>query len=594
MQRVKKIIGKATGTRRARRISLTIFALLSLVAGGLIFYWHAHKKSLIRQELNKTITRKSNGLYNLSYRQFELDEVGGNLSVSDIHLDFDSARFLQLSNEERAPSLLFRIYIPQLRITGVETPRALLEKEIVGTEVEMTSPVIELLYTGKGKDSTADLPPDSIYKAILGNMNLVKIARLSLNNVEFSTSRWQSTDTALQVKGLHIRLGEILIDSTSGSDPDRFLFARKMELSADKAQWQDSKKLYQYRVDSFQVSLENKRLTARQFVIHPKLEEEAFMRKVGVQIDRFDIRFENVRLDGWNIPDITRQQLFADSLHIDQAQIKVYKDHNQPRDKINRVGSFPHQALQRLRYRINIPTVKIADAFVEYKQNTPKTGRKGKVQFYHTSLRIDNLSNDSAQVSRHPFCVARAGTSFMNLVRLDAVFRFNMARKDGSFDIDATVGKIEGPRLNSLTEPLAAARIESGLIRSASIHISGSDYSASASIQMPYEKLKVSVLSKDEQSGELDKKGLISLAANMIIRNDNPGKDGKVRIGKGRFQRDINRGFFNLVWKSLYVAIADSMGAPVKDKPEQVKVNTSPRKDSIPRPRKKGRVSGKK
>ena len=566
--------------------------LLSLIVAGLIFYWNARKKSLIKEKLSQTITRKSNGLYNLSYRQFELDEVAGNLHVSDIHLDFDSARLSLLGKENLNPSLLFRIYIPKLQIKGVQTPRALLEKEIAGSSVVINSPVIELIYTGKGKDSTADVPPDSLYRAILGNLNLVKVDSLSLNDVTLYTRRWHSDDTALLVKGLDIRLANILIDSNSGADPTRFLFAKQMELTADGAEWQDQKKLYRYQVDTLQISLAKKNLTARRFIIRPQWEEEAFMRKVGFQIDRFDIRFTDIQLQGWNIQQTTRQYIAADSLKIDQAQVKVYKDHNQPRDQINRVGTFPHQALQRLRYKVHIPAVYIRDAFVEYKQNTPKSGRKGKVQFYHTTLQIDHLTNDSLQISKNKFCVARASASFMNLARLDAVFRFNLARKDGSFNIEASLGHLEARELNAITEPLATARIESGLIHSARMHIAGSDYSGSATIDMKYEKLKVSVLSKDKETGELDKKGLVSLAANMIIKNDNPGKDGKLRLGRGRFERDINRGFFNLVWKSLYVAIADTMGAPVKEKPEQVKVKTSPRRDSIPRPKKKGRAAG--
>ncbi len=593
MQKVKRVIQKATATPKARRTSLVVFGLLSLLIGGAIFFWNARKKSLIKQQLNKTITRKSNGLYNLSYRQFELDEVAGNLSVSDIHLEFDSVRYAQLTQEGNEPSLLFRIYIPQLHITGVETPRALLDKEMVGSEVEIQSPVVELIYTGKGKDSTADLPPDSLYQAILGNMNLVKLASLSIKNVTLVTRKWKSSDTALQVQGLNMVLGDILIDSNSGADQSRFLFARKMELSANLARWEDAKKIYRYQLDSFSCNIEKKEMEARHFHIRPKLEEEDFMNKVGVQIDRYDIRFSDIRLMGWNIPLITRQQIIADSLSVSKAIVKVYKDHHQPRDHINRVGSFPHQALQRLRYRVIIPALTVQDAFIEYKQNTPKTGRKGKVQFYQTTLHVSNITNDSLRIRSNPFCIARAKTSFMNLTPLEAVFKFNLARTNGSYEVQASLGKINATELNSITEPLAAARIESGTVRSAQIHLSGSDYAGFASIQLQYENLKVAVLGKDEEKGTLDKKGLVSFAANMIIKNDNPGKDGILRIGKGKFERDINRGYFNLLWKSLYVAIADCMGAPVKDKPKQVKVTTPPNKDSIPRQKKSPRAAKK-
>jgi len=158
---------------------------------------------------------------------------------------------------------------------------------------------------------------------------------------------------------------------------------------------------------------------------------------------------------------------------------------------------------------------------------------------------------------------------FMNIVPLRASFFFNLASENGGFSVDGKLGEFNAEKLNAITQPLASAKVEKGIIHGADIKINGSDYAGNAVVTMLYENLKVAVLEKNEDDGKLDKKKLVSAAANIIIKNDNPGNDGNPRTGNGEFQRDTNRGFFNLVWKSLFVALSDNIGAPAKTTPKK-------------------------
>ncbi len=77
---------------------------------------------------------------------------------------------------------------------------------------------------------------------------------------------------------------------------------------------------------------------------------------------------------------------------------------------------------------------------------------------------------------------------------------------------------------------------------------------------MLYSGLKISLLKKDKQENKYDKKGLASLAANIIIKGSNPGGDGKTRVEDVHFRRLLNRSMFNLIWKTIFTGVKQTAG----------------------------------
>ena len=569
MQRVKKIIHSATSTPKRKRTSLVIFLVIcGLIAGG-VWYWNYYKKSIIKNEVDKSLSKGTNGLYTIAYSKFNLDELGGSLLVDSVKLQYDSVVYNRMVDDNNAPSLLFKVFVPQLSLTGVQTPKALIDKEVIGEKLQLLAPIIEIIYTGKGKDSTRNIPPEEVYRQLLSNLKLIRIKEIVISNATLITRKKNSSDTSLQVHNLTVNLTDALISDSTVADTSRILFAKSVALSIGRIEWLNKKKLYNYEVDNVILNSATRTLSLSAMKMVPQLSENDFMTRVGLQIDRFNLAFDSIQFINVNVARFFKESIEADSMVIHKASIKVYKDHNQPRDNVNRVGTFPHQIIQKLPVSINIRKAYLANAFIEYKQNTPKTGQKGMVQFYNASAVIDNITNQPEAIKANKICRADARCMFMNIASMRASFFFNLASDNGAFSVDGHLGEFNAEKLNFITLPLVAAKVEKGIIHGVDMKITGSDYVGHGTVTMLYEDLKISVLEKNEDDGKLDKKKLVSMAANIIIKNNNPGSDGKARIGTGEFQRDTNRGFFNLVWKSLFVALSDNIGAPAKSTPKK-------------------------
>ena len=78
---------------------------------------------------------------------------------------------------------------------------------------------------------------------------------------------------------------------------------------------------------------------------------------------------------------------------------------------------------------------------------------------------------------------------------------------------------------------------------------------------MKYEDLKVDVLKRDDDSKKIEKKGLTSFLANTIVKNSNPDK-GNLRKETPHYDRDIQKSFFNLVWKTIFTGMKETVGLP--------------------------------
>ena len=80
-------------------------------------------------------------------------------------------------------------------------------------------------------------------------------------------------------------------------------------------------------------------------------------------------------------------------------------------------------------------------------------------------------------------------------------------------------------------------------------------------MQLYYNKLKVKLLKEGEDGKPAQKKGLLSFLANtLIIKDANPSKGDAVRTAKIHFERPAGASFFNLLWKSVFVGMRETVG----------------------------------
>lgn len=560
MRAIKTKFKKATATPRRRIITLSILLVfLSAIAGG-IWYWNANKKAIIRNELEKAINKKSKGLYKIQYDNMELDEVAGSLSVSNLNLAYDSIKYTDLEKQEKAPPVLFNIHIPGINVSGVKTPRALLEKEIAGKKLEIKKPVIDIIYTHSGKDSLRITPTKELYEQILGNLDLIKMDTVLITGAQINTRNRKTGKTIIQFLNTSITLVDVQVDSTGNADITRLLFAKEIDMSCEKLAWSSPNKLYNYSADSISLSSLSRDLRIKSFRLDPTLNEAAFVKALPTQDDRFDFLINNIRIRNIDLPELFNEKIVADSMLIQSASFKIYRDLAIPRDKKNRVGSYPHQVIVKIPVPFHVGKLILSGGFLEYKERNHITRQSGKVQFYNIYAAINNFTNDKTAIAANNIMTADISSRFLNKTPLKVTWSFYLLHPKGRFDVKGTLGAINAEELNPLTEPMGPARIKEGNISRLEFNLQGHDYGMDGNVKFLYDNLKVIILEKDKGSKELDEKALLSFAANIMIKNSNPKRNEKIRVIQIHNDRDINRSIFHVTWKTLFKGVKESAG----------------------------------
>lgn len=561
MRSLKKHISHAGKTRRGRLL-LTILGLLLLsAAGAALFYWFIYRKQIVREKLQATVIRKSNGLYRISYDKLVLDEVNGHLSVTNLRLNYDSTRFLQLAATGKAPGMLLRILIPELTISGVKTPRALLGQELVGQYVRLQQPRIELFYTNKGTDSLRHSPPPALYQQILGDLDLIRLDSVLINQAQIFSYNYGDTTNLVQISGVNLHLQELLIDSAANEDPSRILFSRQLQAEAKQVCWRSADGRYRLLGDSILLNAQAQYARIAHFAIQPLLSEAAFTRSLSYADDRFDADIRDLQLFRLRLNSLLNDTLHADSIALSQVHIQIYRDQALPHDGKSRLGTYPHQILQRFDLATRIDVLKIETAAIHYKERNADTRMAGLISFQHTKALIRYISNMKEYAQTHPVMKAIITTRFLNQAQLQLQWNFYLFHPKGQFTIDGQLSSIPAASINKLTEPLGPARMEDGRINNLQFNLTGHNYGIHGSVQFLYDGLKVSLLEKETDSGKLNKKQLASLAANIIIRKSNPArKKGNIRTADVNMKRDTHRSIFHLSWKSLFQGIKKTVG----------------------------------
>jgi hypothetical protein len=532
-------------------IVITIIALLGLA----VVYWSAIKKGFIRQKVKTTVSEKSDRLYFIHYKDMELDEVNGYLSVSDLSLRYDSSKYATLQGED-IPSTLFTVSIPAIKVTGVETPKALIAKQIVGQKLEITNPVIDIIYTHKGKNAGKSIPATEVYKQILGELEMIRMDTFLITGAKITIRDLPSDKPKLLITDTYIQLRDLSLDSAANRDSTRLLFSKHINVDCKSLSWLSKDGLYTYRADSVSCDMDNSSARAGAFRVIPMLDERSFAAKKKVQADRYDITLNKIEIAGLNFYHLFDEKVEADKISIYQPVIKIYRDMTRPHDHKSRIGTYPQQRIAQIPVPVDVKTLELKDSYVEYKEKSRLLAKTGKVRFHHLNGFFSNITNMSGKGN---VLTAKVNARFLNIYPVKTYWAFYLHSKRGRFDVSGHMGQGKAAAVSSVTVPLGGVRIDKGMIRSLDFDFRADNYSMGGKVKILYDDLKVSMLKKDEKEKVMEKKKLASIGANLLVKNNNPSGNKPPRTGDAYFERDTTRSMFHMAWKTLMDGIGKSV-----------------------------------
>lgn len=512
-------------------------------------------RPLFIQRMQQLLKKSSNGLYNLSVGDIQIDVLASSLLLQNVSIRPDSTIRQTLKTAGTLPPDVFSINLKSLSIDGVNLDDVVTSKTMDYKLIKLVNPLIEIDHR-KGEDKN----DGEFSQRFLKEMQSLSVGKLVVEGGNIVVHD-KEKGTTKKLTNVGVVMTDILLNDQTRNDNDRFSFASEVQLNFQNFHTTTTDGLYDFKIGSASVNASQKKVTLKDLSFASELSKEAFVKRQKLAREKFGLSLPAISIDGvdwWAA--LNGEEVKANNVETDGGKFSVYFDRALPPRK--RLGNFPNQLLMKLPFKLDIGRLKMHNLDVSYEERNPLSGQSGIVYLDNASLNMTNVSNQN----KKPFLVN--GTAlFMHKVPIRTTFRFDMKDpKTGNFSASVSSDTpFDGGLVNSFAMPLGMMKLEAGTLQKLRADIEGNEMSASGKVMVLYNDLKLSLLEKDKGETKLDKKGVTSLLANLfVLKKDNPKNGKETRAEQATFKRDATGGFVMLVWKTILVGILKTIGAPEK------------------------------
>lgn len=568
---LKYMLKNQRSRRLAKWIGGILVGLIVLIAAVSIFI-SAKWKPLITEKIKTGVYEGSDRLYKIDFSDIHLNLITGSVVLDSISLYPDSVVFNQLKEIKKAPTHLFRLKLAHLKISGVGILKAYFKKNVTVRSIVLDHPSIDMVYNKVQKRSDTVKDERTLYQQIANSLKSIRVNDIKVIDANFDY--YNGLKKLNAVKHLSINVKDVLIDSMAQFDTTRVFHSKDIAFNMSGYSSLTADKMYTIKVDTVKGSISNKTLRVVGVQMIPMYADLAFSRKYKVGKDRYDLKFDEISLSGVDFIGLNNDgNLHAKRLNIGPAKVAVFLNRELPPPAFDKGRNYPHNALKRLEMQTLIDTLTLNKLDIAYTEYNPATKERGTLKLDNLSGQILNITNDSARLVTKNHAYADLTTYVMGAGKLNVKIDFNLTDKNSAFSYTGHVSPFNLKVLNPLARSLGLVAIESGNVKSVDFNINANQNGSSGTVKFLYNDLKVNLL-KENENGVKEKKGLLSFLANtVLIKNDNPTKGEAIRTANITFTRLPQASFFNIMWKSIFTGIRETVGlgiVPVKAPPAPI------------------------
>lgn len=539
---------------------LSLLALVSGLAVYLNYYW----KPIITERIKEAIHKSTDGLYRIDFDNVRVNFVTGRMNIRNIRFTPDTVVYKEMKSDSIAPRHLYTVAVAELILKRIQPWKVYLDRDLEMRSIEIDHPSLEVNFSDlKYNNGTLKEDKRTAFQRLAPFLKSVKIGDIILKNADFKyidNSLKGGKVTAL--KGLYIKISDLLIDSASQFDKSRLYHTRDIYAELMGYNTITLDKNYSVQIKELRASTAGGYVRMNGIRVAPRFGEMEFSRRFKFQKPRYTMNIEEVQLNKVDYELLNRdRRLSASALILNKANFSIFLNRQIPDSIRNKGMNFPHLALQRFKLNTTVDSVLLQNSRVDYSEYNPGSFRKGTVTFSRINGAITNVTNDSLSLMKNKYSDVKLTSLLMDRGRLDVNMKFSLNDPAGSFEFGGRLGNIDADMLNSAIRPLSLIEIKSGFIDKMVFKGSGSLKGVRGKLTCYYNDLKITLLEMSGETTRLKRKGIASIFANiLIIKDHNPTPGTPVRTSDFLFNRPQHSSFFNMIWKGFAQALLETIG----------------------------------
>jgi hypothetical protein len=446
------------------------------------------------------------------------------------------------------------LHATNLNLKGLKTNEAVNNKDIIVDtitckHIALYQPPVENLKISKNSRLKQ---PDST-----GFMHVytIDMRHLSFPTVDFLPA----AGDGYRLGNIAIKINEVKADEIIKVQKYPLDYSKEVEIKCDKTSINSKDGFYNYTFKNASLNSLSKELKIGAVIIKPFLDEKAFAAKAHFQKDRYDAALTGITLMNIDMKNLLDKKIIASDLVIDNVSVKDYIDLQKPMNGKSKVGNYPAQLLKKIGFPIYISHVLLPNTFAEYREKEVLSDSTGDAKFTGSVINIDNVTNMPEKIKENNTMKITFASNALGTIPIKGGFTFFLNDASGKFTTTGHIPSFDVHLLNGLSAPMALLRLNTGIINSMDFNFTGNNFRAGGMFVMKYSNLKVELLKNDKKLNHVKKKKVTSLVANIIVKNDNPS-NGNLREVHAHFDRNIQKSFFNLVWRTILEGMRKTAG----------------------------------
>ncbi len=286
----------------------------------------------------------------------------------------------------------------------------------------------------------------------------------------------------------------------------------------------------------------------------PQFDKTRFAEQSAGHEDWTSIRIGGIACLGVDFARLlsTAPALAIDSVSLASADIASYK--NRKIHAPARTKALLHETIQRLPLPTEIGALSFQNLGITYEELAERGESPGTVTLTGGRGRAFNITN-IATAGHDRVMTIDISSTLMHSGALEARFMLPVGPADDRWELSGRLGATDMEAFNDVVEPLMNVRITSGAIHSLDFHISATAARSHTRLTMAYNDFQVEFLRRRDHTRR--RRFLTAIADNVLIRPDNPGRDGRGRLRtvESDTTRDPERSMWNYTWRSIEGAI---------------------------------------
>ncbi len=421
---------------------------------------------------------------------------------------------------------------------------------------EVSSPVIKtnsVVYSDNLKKSDEKERQESFYQRLSAISKRINIGefRFSEGEIDYTTTLNGKTFREQQVNSTNLDFSGLILDAEKQTfNLQDFNFRTKnLRFPIDNG-------FYTLRVGEIELHKRDSVVRLEDIHLIPAYPKEEFAYHHPNHKDWFDVSAKSVRLSGIDYPTYFSDKILKMRYaRIEEPKLLNYK--NQQIEIEHNIMPMLYEGIQKAPIPFRVDVLDVNNMYILYEELPKKGDVAGKILFTDMNGRFTALTNVVEGINQ--YIRLDADGKFMGAGDFSAIWLLPVDSLNDNFLLSAHIKKFDLRELNPIFEPLASAKVNSGIIDSMLLKTEASSKGATIQMRLIYNGLNVSVLKAKD--GETEPNRFVTGLANMVVKSNNPDRRGKgARESYLTIERDPYHSTFNYLWQILRPSLVESVG----------------------------------